>query len=206
MNAATLLADDVELVDVFPSTTNAYRLPERFEIVYGNVTETTSMSDYAWGVADRLQNAIKSHLNVYDVGVCSMERLFRIPQPDDPTRSRRPDVFFLSYDRSPATKPLPYRGAVRDVVPDLAVEVVSPNDTADDLIAKVREYLAGGVLLVWVIYPLAQEIHTYLPNEKSIRVYFADDDLDAGPVLNGFSTRVGDLFPPMEEAVSPASD
>ena len=86
MNAATLLADDVELMEVFPSTTNAYRLPERFEIVYGTVTETTAISDYAWGVADRLQKAINKHLNAFDVGTCGIERLFRIPQPDDPTR------------------------------------------------------------------------------------------------------------------------
>jgi Uma2 family endonuclease len=84
------------------------------------------------------------------------------------------------------------------VVPDIVAEVVSPTDPADELIAKVREYLRGGVRLVWIVYPLAQEVHAYRPEHRDIQAYLAADHLDAGDVLPDFRTRVGDLFPPVE--------
>ncbi|MGL6097949.1 MAG: Uma2 family endonuclease, partial [Fimbriiglobus sp.] len=97
-----------------------------------------------------------------------------------------------------------FRGNARDVVPDIVAEVVSPNDLADELIAKVREYLRGGVRLVWVVYPLAREAHAYWPGANTVRAYLADDDLDAGDVLPGFRTHVGDLFPPVEPTPRPS--
>jgi Uma2 family endonuclease len=105
---------------------------------------------------------------------------------------------YISYERWPRSKPFPYTGNARNVVPDIAVEVVSPGDSADDLIAKAREYLRGGVRLVWLVYPLAQEIHAYLPGVRDVRVFFATDELDAGDILPGFRTSVGPLFPPTE--------
>src|SRR6185312_7052392 len=71
-------------------------------------------------------------------------------------------------------------------------------DYADDVIAKVREYLRGGVRLAWIVYPLSQEIHAYWPGANSIRVYGDGDELDAGDILPGFRTPVSALFPPLE--------
>ena len=48
-----------------------------------------------------------------------------------------------------------------DVVPDLAVEVVSPTDIAQNLLGKVKEYFQAGVRLVWVVYPVQRCIHVY---------------------------------------------
>ena len=72
------------------------------------------------------------------------------------------------------------------MVPDIAVEVLSPSDTTELLNEKVREYLQGGVRLVWVVHCLTQEIHAYLPGAASIRVFFAADELEAGDILPGF--------------------
>ena len=83
------------------------------------------------------------------------------------------------------------------MVPDIAAEVVSPTGLAEDLLAKVREYLRGGVRLVWVVYPGVKEVHAYWPGANAIRVYAAGDELDAGDILPGFRTSVGPLFPPV---------
>jgi Uma2 family endonuclease len=77
--------------------------------------------------------------------------LFRI----DPARGleRRPDLAFISHERWPLERRAPM-AAAWEVVPDLAVEVVSPTNTANDVQDKVRDYCRAGVRLLWVVYPL----------------------------------------------------
>lgn len=182
----------------FAIAETAPRLPDRYEIVNGEIQELPPMSFYATEVANQLKTAVDRYLITDDCGRSRIELLFKIPLPEDRTRNRQPDLVFVSYNRWPRNRPIPFTGNALDVVPDIAAEVVSPGDTADDLIAKAREYLRGGVRLVWIVYPLAQEIHAYWPGANSIRVYSAADELDAGDILPGFRTSVSLLFPPTE--------
>ena len=191
------LLDDPAVRDYDPTARLYPPLPEFYEVIDGHVQEVPPMSDYAGEVADRLVLRVQAYLLTNPIGTCSTERLFRIPQPNDPGRNRRPDVSFVSFARWPADRPYPPTAKARDAVPDIAVEVVSPNDFAEDLVEKVREYLGGGVRLVWVVYPLAREIHAYWPGANTVRVYAAADDLDAGDVLPGFRTALAPLFPPV---------
>ena len=78
--------------------------------------------------------------------------------PHDPGLVRRPDVSFVRYGRFPGGV-LPKGWA--KIPPDLAVEVVSPNDTAYELEEKLEDYQKVGVPLVWVIYP----------NSRTVRVH-----------------------------------
>jgi Uma2 family endonuclease len=112
-------------------------------------------------------------------------------------RKHRPDVAFVSYKkwpknrRWPSTDPWP-------VVPDLVVEVISPNDLAESVQGKVKEYLAGGVPLVWVFYP---ELGWALAYESptAVRGFTADQELDGGPVLPGFVIPLRQLFAQPDE-------
>jgi Uma2 family endonuclease len=180
------------------SSAQLVRLPEHYEIVHGEIVELPPMSDYAGEVNSFLSRAVGNYLDSNNLGLCLVEILFKIPLTNDRTRNRRPDLAFVSYERWPRNRLRRYDGNARDVVPDLVAEVVSPGDSADDLIAKAREYLQGGVRLVWLVYPLAQEIHVYRPGAREVRVYFTSDELDAGEILPGFRTPVADLFPPLE--------
>jgi len=198
MSTAVLNPPPVGAKKTYDLETPEELLPERYEIIDSRIVETPYMSNYAVGVANRLKRVVDRHLDLHDVGETDIEKLFRIPQPTDEGRNRRPDWAFVSYQRWPKDRPYSYRGIARDVVPDIAAEVISPGDLADEVIAKVREYLRGGVRLAWIVYPLAQEIHAYWPGTNQIRVYFPADDLDAGDVLPGFRTSVADLFPPLE--------
>lgn len=77
--------------------------------------------------------------------------------------------------------------------PDLAVEVVSPNDSADEVQTKVAQYLEFGVKQVWVLYPRSKTLVLHTPG--GARTLRQNDTLDGGTLLPGFAVRVGDFFP-----------
>ena len=109
---------------------------------------------------------------------------------DDPRRVRFPDVSFTRRDRLPDGKPARGHGKV---VPDLIVEVVSPNDHAEALDARVRDFLAAGVPLVWIVYPETRGV-LVLRGDGNGSLLQTPDLLDGGIVLPGFSCRVADFF------------
>lgn len=79
------------------------------------------------------------------------------------------------------------------VTPLLAVEVVSPNDTADETAARVREFLRAGVHEVWLAYPGSQTLHRFFA-DGSARVLQPDDEVTGEPLLPGFRYAVRVLF------------
>jgi len=107
----------------------------------------------------------------------------------EPLTVRQPDVSVLSVERIRATDADDYvEGA-----PELAVEVVSPSDSAEDLEVKVEQYLHSGSKQVWVVYPSTKRIHVFKPDRKAT-VLDETQTLDAGDSLPGFSMKVADLF------------
>ena len=84
----------------------------------------------------------------------------------------------------------PFRGA-----PDLAVEILSPDDRMVRVLDKVAFCLAHGVRLVWIINPDARTVMV-MTTPLIARTLFEDDVLDGGEVLPGFSTPVRDILPP----------
>jgi Uma2 family endonuclease len=113
---------------------------------------------------------------------------------DDRDRIRKPDAAFVGRGRLPAGYP-PLGTCT--VVPDLVVEVVSPDDMATELERKVVQYVEAGVKLVWVIYPATRTAHvTRLGGLTSeLRV---TDSLDGEDVIPGFLLPIRSLFPQPE--------
>jgi Uma2 family endonuclease len=171
------------------------RLPDRYEVVNGQVVELPPMSGFASEVANRIQNELVVYGRTSGRGRPRMDMLFRVPLPTDQTRNRRPDVAFISFDRWPTGRPLPYRGNPIDAVPELVVEVASPTDDAEDLLEKAHEYLEAGARLVWLVYPRSRVVHAY-ESPTTVRVFTAADELDGGPVSPGFRVPMAQLFPP----------
>jgi Uma2 family endonuclease len=77
--------------------------------------------------------------------------------------------------------------------PDLAIEVVSPNDDAEELEKKIGEYLKYGTRMVWVFYPNLERVVVHTP--KGSFPIEADGILDGGDVLPGFKLPLRDIFP-----------
>ena len=103
-------------------------------------------------------------------------------------QSRKPDVAYVA-------GPMPTEPeAIFMLVPTLAVEVISPNNTAEEMEAKVAEYLAAGTQLVWLTFPESRTVIAFWADGGA--VFKAGDTITAEPVLPGFSCPVTDLFPP----------
>lgn len=167
-----------------------------YELVDGERVAMPRMSYYSSRIATRIVGRLLVYLEAHPSGEAALETLFRVPTPADPGRNRRPDAAFVSFDRWPANRSAdPYQNAW-DVVPDLAVEVVSPSDLAEDLRAKVLEYFAAGVRLVWVVYPI-NRLADVFESPDLIRVVSGDTELDGGDVLPGFRLRLSSLFDPI---------
>jgi Uma2 family endonuclease len=93
----------------------------------------------------------------------------------------------FAYKRTPMSDDYP-----DPVPPEWAVEVISPTDKAFDIRSKRQIYRDAGILL-WEIYPQAQSIDVYAPNQPT-RTLRLEDMLDAGDVLPGFMLAVRELF------------
>ena len=105
---------------------------------------------------------------------------------------RRPDVAFVSHSKWPYNRRAP-NVAVWEMVPDLAIEVVSPTNSAVEVQTKIDEYFEAGVIGVWVIYPKPKKIHIYA-SPTQIQVVQVGDELDGGDLLPGFRLPLSALF------------
>jgi Uma2 family endonuclease len=104
---------------------------------------------------------------------------------------RSPDVAFVAAERLKGMKRLPrrcFQGA-----PDLAAEILSPNDTPNETGFKVKDYFESGSRMVWVIDPEQRTARIHTPDGDS-HVVGADGFLDGGEVVPGFRLRLGDLL------------
>ena len=104
---------------------------------------------------------------------------------------RKPDVSFVSFQQLPATDAFP-KGYMK-LAPDLAVEVVSPNDLEEEVDKKINDYLTVGVRLVWEIHPTSRTITVHRADDSVVRLR-ETDILDGENVLPGFQCRIADLF------------
>ena len=182
------------MATVIDATPDA-KLPDRYEVVNGEIVEIPPMSGFAAEIANRISRRLTSYGEQRKNGWPRMDMLFHVPLPHDPTRNRKPDVVFITFDRWPEDRPIPYRGNPIDIVPNLIVEVASPTDEGEELVVKAHEYLRAGAQLVWLVYPRVRQIYAYTAVDTAPRIYTEADTLDAGDVLPGFSTPMAPLFP-----------
>lgn len=108
----------------------------------------------------------------------------------DPDTVRGPGVAWLRPERAAE---LPERGYL-DGGPDLAVEVLSPDDRPRAVHAKIADYLAAGSRMVWVLDPRHRTVEVYTP-EGPPQVLRQGQALEGGDVLPGFTWPVAEVFP-----------
>jgi Uma2 family endonuclease len=113
-------------------------------------------------IVARLTGALVQHVEAHDLGeVTGAETGFKLASNPDTVRVS--DVGFVRRERIPAGELTEkfWPGA-----PDLAVEVVSPNDTLYEVDDKVEDYLAAGVRLVWIVNPKKRTVTVHQPNSE----------------------------------------
>jgi Uma2 family endonuclease len=163
---------------------------KRRELVYGEVVETMPPGAIHGAIAIILGTLLRLWSKSGQGGYVGTESGFVLVHEPDLVRS--PDVSYVSAARIPAAGiPTGYW----HLAPDLAAEIVSPGDTAEEVREKVREYLAAGTQLVWFVYPTTREIVAHTPDGLA-RTFGTDATLEAPDVLPGFSCRVAEVFEP----------
>lgn len=153
------------------------------------------MSPAGWkhgGLASRLDRVIGSHVDEHDLGMTTAAEtgyiLYKNPDPTGKNTVRAPDVGFVAKARIPAEIPDGYV----PFAPDLAVEVVSPGDEADEVDQKVREYLKYGTRMVVLFYPKARTAAVFTPTRYT--PIESDGIIDFSDVLPGFKLSLVDIF------------
>ena len=170
-------------------------LPEyqdrRLELVEGKIVE---MSQPTWNhgiVTMRLAVKIAIHAEANDLGEVPASDtgfiLERNPYGRDTVRGM--DIAFVSKSRIPDARGISWLA----LGPDLAVEVISPGNTAGDIQRKVQQLLRAGTRLIWLVYPDTRMVEAHTPD--GAKTFREDDTLSGGDALPGFEIRVGDIFP-----------
>lgn len=160
-----------------------------YELVDGRLEEL-NLSFLSSYVAGKTYKLIDRHVEAGNLGWVVPESTSFQCFPDARKKVRRPDVAFLALTRLTPTQARAEGHCT--VVPDLVVEVISPNDFAKLINRKVEEWLGAGVKLVWVIDPEAKLVHCHQPAAAATRREL--DTLTGDPVLPGFAIPVADLF------------
>jgi Uma2 family endonuclease len=164
------------------------QLPENadriFELIDGEIVEKMPSNPLSSHLATQIIIPIGNYLATNDIGYLTTEaggyKVFG--------NTYVPDVGFILKSRLPD---LPYEGFA-PMPPDLAVEVVSPSDSEKELMHKVADYLAAGVL-VWVLYPKEKEVKVFAPGQP-VQTLDINGVLDGGKVLPGFTLPVKNIF------------
>ena len=161
------------------------------ELVDGVLVEKT-VGIYESYLAARLVQVLTEFVRERRLGiVLGADGMMRLT----PGVVRIPDASFVSWRLLPGRR-VP-RVPIADFAPDLAVEVVSPSNTAREMERKRREYLASGTRLVWYVLPESREVHVYTVDRQ--HVLTIDQELSGGDVLPGFTLPLRQLFEETEE-------
>jgi Uma2 family endonuclease len=192
MATATLTSDVSRSVPAtHPETMSLERRGDSlYEVVDGRILELPPMGAYESDIANLLAELLNEHAHEGRLGRAFVELLFRIDVARD--LKRRPDLAFVLETRWPYRKRVP-TGEGWDMIPNLAVEVVSKSNAADEILAKLGDYFRAGTELVWVVYPSVRQVYVYT-SMADVRILIEPAELDGGNVLPGFRVSLKTLF------------
>jgi Uma2 family endonuclease len=174
-----LTAEDLERVNIPGKWT---------ELIRGRLVVREPPGTYHGRISANLLFLMAGHVRANELGaVFSQDTGFKIAA--DPDTVRAPDVAFL---RSEQTAQIRRRGYTF-VAPDLAAEVLSPDDRPGEVLSKVGDWLDAGVKIVWVIDPDRMQARVYRAN-GTLTIVASDGALDGEDVLPGFSCLLSDVF------------
>jgi Uma2 family endonuclease len=170
-----------EELERFPSDDN------RYELVAGRLVPMTPVSFAHGRTVIQFGALLHEYIRKRKLGVVVTEVGFILAI--DPDTVRAPDLAFLRQERIPTPDPRGFWPGA----PDLAVEVLSPDDRAGEIRSKVDEYFARGVHVVLVIDPDPRSVEVHRPSRAPITLA-ETDTLDLGDVLPGFRCSVAEIF------------
>jgi Uma2 family endonuclease len=161
----------------------------RYELVEGELRRMSPAGDEHGRVGMELAIPLGFHVKKNNLGKLYLaETGFLVKTKPDTVRA--PDIAFVRMERFQKT---PRVKSYREGAPDLAVEVVSPSDTVNEVDQKVTEWLEAGASMVWIINPKPKTITIYR-SLTDIITLTEKDTLDGGEVVPGFQIPVAEIF------------
>jgi Uma2 family endonuclease len=168
------------------------RMPDdefRYELVRGELRKMTPAGNVHGRVVVRVTWPLAQHVEANDLGVVyAAETGFVLAR--DPDTVRAPDMAFVSRERVEAV------GEVEGYWPgaqDLAVEVISPNDSHVEVEEKVFDWLEAGTKMVLAVNPRRRSVTVYR-SQSDITILTGTDVLDGGDVVPGFKLTLQQIF------------
>jgi Uma2 family endonuclease len=160
----------------------------RYELVNGELVDMDNSGMEYGGLGAWLGGILAIYARRHKLGVvCDSSTAFTLKSGN----KRSPDVSFVAKERLQGLKRLPkgyFQGS-----PDLAVEILSPNNTVEEIHTKIVEYFENGTRLVWVIHPDEKYVLVYSAPEPN-RLLRSQDLLEGEEVVADFSVAVAELF------------
>jgi Uma2 family endonuclease len=164
---------------------------KRYELIKGVLLEMSPTNEVHGVLAQELAGLIWSYVRTHKLGrVYAAETGFTLSTQPDTVLA--PDIAFVSAKRA---KPLAEKFST--VSPDLAVEVVSPGNSAGEMNEKTALYFQAGTQQVWIVYPKTQTVHLYT-SATSVAILTRQDTLEGASVLPGFKLPLDALFSVLE--------
>jgi Uma2 family endonuclease len=155
----------------------------RYELDHGELVEVACATYEHNRIRGKIETALNGFLAGRRIGEAVAEQEFWLGEDT----VRRPDVAFLRAEVASRID------KSKSILTDLVAEIVSPNDTAQQLMRKVDQLLAAGGRCVWVMYPAERKVHAYGQNDQ-VQVLGPGKNLEVPELLPGFSLPVSQLF------------
>jgi Uma2 family endonuclease len=160
----------------------------RCELIYGELVMMSPAGFDHGIVAVRIARFLAEFVEEHDLGaVLAAETGFKVESKPDLVRA--PDASFVRKDRVPKTAWSKFFPGV----PDLAVEVISPDDTKREIAEKVNVWLAHGTTSCWVADPATMTLMIHRIGQKPVRLTVRDK-ISGEPAIPGFVLPVSKIF------------
>ena len=165
---------------------------DRYEIVNGELVNMGNSGMEHGNICAFLAGNLAIYVRAKKLGsVCGSSTAFKMKSGN----KRSPDISFVAKERLKGLKKLP-KGFF-DGAPDLAIEVLSPNNTFEEIHGKLVEYFESGCRLAWVINPDEESVLVYRKPQPE-KLLKMTDSLDGEEIVPGFSLAIAELFTELE--------
>ena len=161
------------------------------ELVEGVIVEMPKPGGKHGQIAMRLSVRIGSYVEANNLGIATTGDTGFILERSDAGRDtvRGLDIAFMKKGRVPDELP----DSLLDLAPDLAVEIISPNNKASDIEKKIQQLLSAGTSAIWIVYPDLRTVTIHTVDGAT--TLMESDTLSGGDTLPGFEVRISDIFP-----------
>ncbi|WP_449417606.1 Uma2 family endonuclease [Phormidium nigroviride] len=161
----------------------------RYEIVNGELIDMGNSGAKHGYVCSTLMILLGGYVRLHKLGAMfDSSTAFKMKSGN----KRSPDISFMAKERLQGLDDLP--DGFLEGAPDLAVEILSPSNTVEEIDQKLVEYFDNGSRLVWVIHPRQKYVLVYRNAQEPDRLLKSNDSLAGEEIVPDFTLPIADLF------------